>query len=256
MNGTLDPTLQGLGDCGCCAGLSVETPAALDNRPGLSAIAYRIGTHSRLLKSMLAELSAAKYPELANLRTRERDDFAIALCDAWATIADILTFYQERLANEAFLRTAVERLSILHLARLIGYELAPGVAADTFLAFTLEEAPGSPTRTTIDGGVKVQSVPGPGEKAQTFETVEKFDARVEWNAIKPVTTKPISITKKTKELYLKGVNTQLQPGDAILVIGDERVGSTASEAWDFRLLDTVTPYPDRDFTHITWAPGL
>ena len=29
------------------------------------------------------------------------DDFAIALLDAWATVADVLTFYQERIANEA-----------------------------------------------------------------------------------------------------------------------------------------------------------
>ena len=55
-------------------------------------------------------------------------------------VADVLTFYQERLANESFLRTASERRSILELARLIGYELHPGVAASGFLAFTLDDA--------------------------------------------------------------------------------------------------------------------
>ena len=30
-------------DCGCCAGLDVETPARIDNPPGQSAIAYRVG---------------------------------------------------------------------------------------------------------------------------------------------------------------------------------------------------------------------
>ena len=45
----------------------------------------------------------------ARLRTRDDDDFTIALLDAWATVADVLTFYQERIANESYLRTATER---------------------------------------------------------------------------------------------------------------------------------------------------
>jgi hypothetical protein len=52
---------------------------------------------------------------------------------------DILTFYQERIANESYLRTATERLSILEQSRLLGYQLGPGLAAATHLAFTLEE---------------------------------------------------------------------------------------------------------------------
>ena len=45
----------------------------------------------------------------------------IALLDAWATVGDVLTFYQERIANEGYLRTATERRSVLELARLVGY---------------------------------------------------------------------------------------------------------------------------------------
>ena len=59
------------------------------------------------------------------------------------SLGDVLTFYQERIANESYLRTATERLSVLELARLIDYQLRPGVAASTYLAFTLEDAPGA-----------------------------------------------------------------------------------------------------------------
>ena len=62
---------------------------------------------------------------------------------------DVLAFYQERLANESFLRTATERRSILELARLIGYQPSPGVAASTWLAFTLQEAPGLPGQPPV-----------------------------------------------------------------------------------------------------------
>ena len=147
--------------------------------------------HARFKESLLARLSAAELPALAGLGTREDADFTIALCDALAVTLDVLTFYQERIANENFLRTATERRSILELARLIGYELAPGVAAGTHLAFTLAGGAGPPAAAaapvTIAAGTRVQSVPGPDEQPQTFETVEAVEARVEWNAI-PVQT--------------------------------------------------------------------
>ena len=68
------------------------------------------------------------------------DDPAIALLDAWAVAGDVLTFYQERIANEGFLRTATERRSVLELARAIGYELNPGVAASTHLVWEVERS--------------------------------------------------------------------------------------------------------------------
>jgi hypothetical protein len=256
MNGVLDPERAGLNDCGCCEGRTAETPVAAANRPGLPAIAYRAGTHSRFLRSMLAELSATGRPALAELRTRDPDDFAVALLDAWATVADVLTFYQERIANESYLRTATERQSLLHLARLIGYELNPGVAAGTRLAFTLEDAPGAPPRTAIDVGAKVQSVPGPGETAQTFETVEPIEARVAWNALKPQTTQPQSITEGLTELYLKGTDTQLQPGDAILIVGPEREETFSSGPWALRLLQSVQPDAVKGHTRVRWAGPL
>ena len=112
-------------DCACCAGVAVKTPAELGNRPGLTALAYRAGTYATIKQSLLARLSDAQWPMLGKLRSREPDDFTIALLDAVAVVGDVLTFYQERIANESFLRTASERLSILEQARLIGYQWRP-----------------------------------------------------------------------------------------------------------------------------------
>src|SRR3954471_6755646 len=141
-----DPSLHldGCG-CGCCEGVTAQTPAPIDNRPGLGAIAYRTGTHASFKASMLAAISASDNVALRALQSRDDDDLTIALTDAWATTLDVLTFYQERLANEAYLRTASERLSVAELARLIGYQPRPGLAASVRLAFTLETAPGAPT---------------------------------------------------------------------------------------------------------------
>jgi predicted phage baseplate assembly protein len=249
MNGQLD-------SCHCCEGLTAQTPAPVTNRPGLSAIAYRVGTHSEFKRSMLAALSDITRPALQGLKTRDDDDFSIALLDAAATMADVLTFYQERIAIESYLRTATERRSLLELARLIGYELRPGVAASVFLAFTMDDTPGAPPETTVDIGTKVQSVPGPDEKPQTFETVEKITARVEWNAIKPQTTQAFVPKLGDTHAYLKGTATNLKPGDAILFVGPEREADPGSERWDFRRVTKATPDFDANRTRIEWAEGL
>ena len=47
------------------------------------------------------------------------------LVDLFAYVGDVIAYYQDRIASESFLDTAVERRSVLNLLRLIGYELAP-----------------------------------------------------------------------------------------------------------------------------------
>ena len=198
---------------------------SLSNRPGLPAIAYRVGTYASFRQGLQVRLSDSRWPILRQLRTRADDDFTMALLDAWAITADILTFYQERIANESYLQTATERFSILEQARLLGYQLGPGVAASTHLAFTMEEAPGAPGQaakpTNLAVGTSVQSVPGPDEQPQTFETIEAIEARVEWNAMVPQLTEPQTLRWDMGKLWLEGGTLQLAVGDVLLIIADE-----------------------------------
>lgn len=224
--------MQNLNHCGCCEGLSAETPVQVQNRPGLKAITYRVGNQSQFRESLLARLTTSGLRPLRALTTRDQDDFTIALLDAWATVADVLTFYQERIANESYLGTATEQLSVLELARLIGYELRPGVAAGAYFAFTVDEnagavgqplVPGSPQRKAeppalfIEPGIKVQSIPGPEEEAQTFETVEPIEARPEWNVLKPRLTQPQLPIADNSIVVLKGTDNDLKAGDILLI---------------------------------------
>lgn len=254
--------------CGCCEGVSTQSPIVIVNRPGLAAIAYRIGTHHQILASLQARLSSQTFPALAKLRTRDRDDFSIALLDAYACMADVLSFYQERVANESYLCTAGERLSLSELARLIGYRLKPGVAAETCLAFTLEEPPlqaigngpkqasGVPDKVTLPIGIKVQSVPGPDEKPQTFETVESIEARPEWNVFRARTREMVIPGFGTQTLYLKGTTNQLKAGDTLLFVGSERENDPGSERWDFRRIQSVVLDGTADHTVVTLERGL
>ena len=247
-------------NCGCCTSIDAETPVRIDNPPGLPAIRYRTGDYARFRELLLARLSSADLPALAKLTTRDTDDFTIALFDALATALDVLTFYQERIANENYLRTATERGSVLELARLVGYAPAPGVAASTHLAFTLQESPGSPENATgpatIPVETRVQSVPGPGEQAQTFETVEAIEARVEWNAIPVQTTIPWVPSKGDTDLWLEGVANQIQAGDVLLIVGAERKEKPDSEQCDIRLLTSVVLDAPNNRTQAVWDQPL
>lgn len=163
--------------CRCCE-LPPSTPLAVFNRPGLQAVAFRAGTYSSFRLSMLQRI--AGMPALSALHTRSDDDYAITLLDMWATIADILTFYQERVANEGYLRTARLRDSILRMARLLDYHLKPGVAATTLLAFTLDKN----TSLQIPVGLRVQSVPADDEQPQIYETLESILADSKLNSLR------------------------------------------------------------------------
>jgi hypothetical protein len=244
----VDPNLPGTSDCGCCAGLEDQTPVEIANRAGLAAIAYRAGTHAQFKGSMLSALSSTGHAALKGLQTRDGDDFSIALLDAWATVADVLTFYQERIANESYLRTATERFSLLELARLIGYELRPGVAASTYLAFTVEDAPGAPPRATVDIGTKAQSIPGPGEQAQTFEAIEKIEARGVWNAIKPRLTSPRTLSTDMSTLFIKGTSADLHAGDGLLIVAAKADGTGTDKA--FRRIKRVAADQDAKRTTV------
>lgn len=239
---------------GCCAGLVPATPIVIENRPGLTAVAYRVGTHSQFKASLLARLAASAHPALQRLTTRRDDDFAIALCDAWATVADVLTFYQERIANEAFLRTATERRSVAELAGQIGYALRPGVAASTHLAFNLEIGAGAPSEVKVPAGTRVMSVPGPGEKPQTFETVADVTARGVWNRFTARRRAPGSIGATSATFA--GAALGLAVGDRLLFVGAGRVADPASTDWHASVITRLEVDRDHDRTTVEWADAL
>jgi len=130
-----------------------------------------------------------------------------------------LTFYQERIANEGYLRTATERRSILELARLVGYKLRPGVAATVYLAYTLDDPQIEPVE--IPAGARSQSIPNPGETPQSFETSESLIAHREWNNLQVRLHKPQAITFQNAlfvdKIYVAGINTNLKTGDLLLL---------------------------------------
>ena len=248
--------------CGCCAGTTAQTPATIDNRAGLSAIAYRSGTWAQFKASMLDALSTT--PALAGLQTRSDDDFTIALLDSWAVICDILTFYTERIANESYLRTATELVSVGELAKLIGYKLRPGVAASAALSFTMDTPlltppgpsnppTGSPTSIALGTGTQAQTVPDPGARPATFETVAPICARAEWNAITPCLTQPPApaAANAGANVRLASLATAVKVGDSLLV-----AAADAPDCPQLQQVASVEQDTTTKTTVINFGPGV
>lgn len=237
--------------CGCCDGIAAMTPVDIGNRPGLPALSYRVGTHGRFLASMKARLPmieietpadgvqpARTLRPLQALTTRDPADPAIALLDAWATVADVLTFYQERIANEGYVRTAGERRSLVEMARLVGYAPRAGVSASVFLSYTVDDNQAEPVELAI--GTRAQSLPGPDETPQSFETDAPLQARREWNDLGIRRERPQGIDSDSvlalDRVYVQGVDTGVQVGDLLLF----QFGAAVAQAiWQVRRVAAV-----------------
>jgi len=242
--------------CGCCGPNTTPTPAAVENRPALSAISFRAGTYSSFLRAMIDRIARDTPPTdpdypwvIRDLQTRASDDYAITLLEMWATLADILCFYEERFANEGFLRTAIQRDSVLRLARLVGYQFRPGLSATTLLAFTLDPA----ARVTLPVGLRVQSVTADGQTPQKFETTRSITADGRFNRL-ALGSRPVPV-----EPFAAGTSTAfLAPGDrgltagAALKRGDRVVlFENSSPSLELLTVQDVTPVGDR--FEISWS---
>jgi hypothetical protein len=221
-------------DCGCDP--LAPVPPETANPPGQARLHRRVATHATALTRMRIALGAAGgTPAMRALARRSTEDPAIALLDAWAVVADVVAFYSERIAEEGLLRTATERRSVRELARMLGHELRPGVSAQVELAFSAETAPGAPASCLVPRGTPVQSVPGPGEQPQTFETAADLEVRGAWNDIPVVSAEPQHVGPGAPEIWLRGATTPVRPGDVVLVV--------AADRRDLRIVDVVEPDP-------------
>jgi len=233
---------------GCCGRRTPPTPESIHNRPGLPAIRYRVGTYSSFREAMLEGIGRR---DALEGWTRFKDsDQGVALVNMWAYIADILTFYQERIANEAFLRTARQRGSVILLASMLDYRLCPGIAARTHLSLDVEAG----KRVHAPEGTRVQSVPQKGEQPQKFETIEVLDALPELNEIRVRVTRPLGPGDTTA--IVEGTRTGLRVGDHVLFTSRALLMDVRSNCWEVRRLTAIEPDRDRDLTLLSWQEGL
>jgi len=199
-------------------------PKLITNPPGRDQIAYRVGDYTSFRHALL--LSLPGETELVNWKPTGTSDLAVQMVEWWAYIADILTFYNERIANEDYLRTAILDGSVRHIIQLLGYRPRPGIGAAALLA-----ALTSATRPfTLPQGFAVQSKPGPGAQPQIFE----LDADTVVQPLDEVSADPLpdsSTLGADGSVLLEGNVSSIDAGDRLLVVERNWSGSNTNYAF-------------------------
>lgn len=122
------------------------------NSTGRPRIDYTNRDYDSLLRAML-ELARERLPEWTD---HSPNDLGVMLVELFAYMGDLLFYHVDRATGESYLDTATERRSVLHLLRLIGYELRPPrpASVDLTLLFRADATgpavihPGDEFRTT------------------------------------------------------------------------------------------------------------
>lgn len=116
-----------------------------------TSIDYTSRDYTGLVASML--IFAAQAMPQWNTGASE-GDFGLMLLELWAYVGDILSYYTDRVGQEAYLPTATQRISLLNIAQLLGYVPSNGTPATGTVTFVTQN-PG--VAIDVVAGTQVQS---------------------------------------------------------------------------------------------------
>ena len=105
--------------------------------------------------SIKADLLARASEIVPEWTTRESSDFGVLLVDLWAYMGDVLHYYVDKAAGEAFITTATQRESLLSLASLFDYSPQLQTASEATVTVSGVNVPAGQTVTIPAGTVFV-----------------------------------------------------------------------------------------------------
>jgi hypothetical protein len=218
-----------------------QDPRVVTNPPGLRPIAYRADDFTGFRRAMLRPRPGE---QAIGAWQPARGDLGLQVLEWWAYLADVLTFYNERIANESYLLTATRRDSIANLAALLGYQPAPGLAATGSVAAMRSAArPGEPL--VIPAGMRLSSEATPGVPSQTFET----GAAASFTGMSsvPVTLAPditlqANADQTPRSVLVAGRLSGLKAGDRLVLV--ERGFAGTDGNWSLVTVGALTPAAD------------
>ncbi|HET7504592.1 MAG TPA: hypothetical protein VFK02_26400 [Kofleriaceae bacterium] len=208
-------------------------------------------------KKALSDFSALRYPAW---QERSEADFGVMFMEALASVADDLSYQQDRIAAERYLDTATERRSLVRHARLVDYEPRPATAARVILQFTVTSGPippGIPVSALGPDGAPIPFETGTGLADRTL-----YPASPRWNAIAPYWWDDANrcLPRGATEMWVEdpSLDLALSPGIALLI-------DTTSEDPghpSVRQIVTLTaaspeldPVFGKQLVHLTWSAG-
>lgn len=145
------------------------------------------------IRSQLIGLAKGYMPEWET--AGEAGDFGTLLLELFAHMGDVMHYYIDRTASEAFLGTAVRRQSVMYIADMLGYKPIGQQAASVILQFSMDAATPSALGLT-------------GEAADNYQVTLPAGTRVT----------NTSNSTGTQIVFETDVAVVLQPGDSAVEV--------------------------------------
>lgn len=203
------------------------------------SISAKLGDYSSFKAEMLDSIprvvvdtggDAVTHP-LIRLNLGVPTDPTVAMVDAFAAVADVISFYQDRVLNEGYLPTAIDYSSLALLGRSISEnpeahigataEVAvfaqPGPLVTVPMGAELQANPPKPNASTSGTNSSTKSGTS-ASSAPTFATAAELVANPAHNQLTPLQTKPVYLDSSTESLLIQGTGLGLAVGDFILLV--------------------------------------
>jgi hypothetical protein len=192
--------------CPCDAPAAPAGPPAIP--AGLTTIARQPGTFADRRRALLAAASGQR--TLGLWRARSAEEYGALLLELWAYALDVVGFYDEVIAHEAYVGTARRAVSLQRLVGLLGYVPRPAVAAGVALAALAD----GPDAVFLPAGTGFRS----GAPPQVFELEADTVAEPRWNTFPLAPVRPATLpASATATLLLRPRGVALAIGDVALV---------------------------------------
>lgn len=223
-------------------------------------------THAEVFARMKARLKTVEIVDtdgvvrtpLAALSATDLSDPTLALLEAWSATADIVGFYQDRILNEAYLATAVEKRSLDILGRSVGFDAPAFISAAATLGVVV--ADGAKAPIVLPAGTAFQSTPASaGAQPCVFETYGALTAAQDRSRLRPrqTTQGPEVLRPASTGALLAGTNLGLTVGGALLLVleKDPAAGRNQPE-WVIVTLTQVSVNTVLNYTKVGWRTKL
>lgn len=186
-------------------------PRPLTIDAGLTTIPRQIATFDEFRHAMLSAL--ATYPALRDWRARGDQDLGVMLLEMWAYVCDSVSFYDETIAHESYLRTARCAPSVRKLVGLLGYRPRPAVAAVGHLAVKVDGR----QPVLLPAGTAFRSAAFGAEPPQVYELAAAARVHPLLNGWGLVPTVPTTIPASSSALLLSARDARVLRGDHLVV---------------------------------------
>jgi len=257
----------------CPSNLDCETPAVPCPPPTgtLPPITY-LAKDFLSFRKALSDFSALQYP---GWQERSEADFGVMFMEALCSVADDLSYTQDRVAAEATIDTATQRRSMIRLARLVDYEPAPATASSVLLQLEVSGGP-IPTGVLVSAsqpdGTSVDFETGSGLiDPDTLElNVTTYRVSPAWNRFESDLVTPrlipyywddsqLCLEAGATEMWIEGQGYAFEPGMTLLI---DTAAATTADPPVRETIQLVSVDEEQDplyghlITHIAWQNGL